>query len=161
MLTIARATSPDDIAAVKLLLRGMVGHFRDHGAEDLADDVFDHEVDGPDAEFAEPHGRMLLARLDGEPVGILALRPTHRGTGVELRRMYVLPSARQRGVGRALILAMIDEARAMGEPVLRLVTVPAFATAIALYESLGFRRVPQFRPSSAPDAIFMQRELTE
>jgi GNAT superfamily N-acetyltransferase len=161
MLTIARATSPDDIAAVKLLLRGLVQHFRDHGEDDLADDEFDHEVGTPDAEFAEPHGRMLLARLDGQPVGILALRPTHRGTGVELRRMYVLPAARRHGVGRALIVAMIEEARAMGEPVLRLVTVPAFSSALALYESLGFRRVPQFRPSSAPDALFMERELTE
>jgi len=73
--------------------------------------------------------------------------------------MYVLPSARRTGVGRALVLAMIDEARAMGEPVLRLVTVPAFGAAMTLYTSLGFHRVPPFRPSSAPDAVFMEREL--
>jgi GNAT superfamily N-acetyltransferase len=73
--------------------------------------------------------------------------------------MYVTLAARGKGIGRALILAMIDEARAMGEPALKLVTVPGFATAIALYESLGFQRVPQFRPSSAPDAVFMEREL--
>ena len=161
MLTTTRATSPDDIAAVKLLLRGLVQHFRDHGEDDLSDDEFDHEVGTPTAEFAPPHGRMLLARLDGQPVGILALRPMHYGTGVELRRMYVLPSARHRGVGRALVLAMIDEARAMGEPALKLVTVPAFEDALALYTSLGFRRVSAFRPSSAPDAVFMERELTE
>lgn len=159
MLAIAPARTPEDIAAVKLLLRGMVEHFRSHGADDLPDDEFDAEVEGPAAQFAEPRGRLLLARLDGEPVGVLGLRPTPGGTGVELRRMYVTPAARRHGVGRALVLAMIEEARAMGEPALRLVTVPAFASAVALYESLGFRPVPPFRPSSAPDAIFMEREL--
>lgn len=160
MLTIARATSPDDLAAVKLLLRGIVAHFHDHGWTELAETAFDREVDGPDAEFAELSGRMLLAREDGEPVGILALRPLADGTP-ELRRMYVVPAARQRGVGRALIEAMVAEAGEMGHTRLRLVTVPAFPVAIRLYESLEFERVAPFRESTAPDAIFMERELSE
>jgi GNAT superfamily N-acetyltransferase len=101
---------------------------------------------------------MLLAREDGEPVGILALRPLPDGVP-ELRRMFVAPDARRRGVGRALIVRMLEEAREAGHTRLRLVTVPAFATAIALYESLGFEHVSPFRESTAPDAVFMERKL--
>ena len=158
VIAITRVRTPDDTAAVKTLLRGMVAHFRAHGWPEVADDEFDAEVEGPGAQFAEPAGRLLLARVDGEPVGCLALRPLPDGT-VELRRLFVTPAARRSGVARALVLRMLDEAREAGHGVVRLVTVPAFGEAISLYESLGFTRVAPFRPSTADDAVFMEWRL--
>jgi GNAT superfamily N-acetyltransferase len=158
VIDITPARTPDDVAAVKTLLRGMAAHFRVHGWPGVADDEFDAEVEGPQAQFAEPAGRLLLARIDGEAVGCLGLRPLADGT-VELRRMFVAPEARRSGVARALVLRMINEARDAGHDAVRLVTVPAFAEAITLYESLGFVQVAPFRPSTAEDAVFMERRI--
>ena len=65
-------------------------------------------------------------------------------TTAELKRMYVEPSARGRGVGRALVEALEREAHRIGVAQVVLETGTRLAPAIRLYESLGYSRIPLF-----------------
>jgi ribosomal protein S18 acetylase RimI-like enzyme len=93
-------------------------------------------------------GRLLVARLEGDPVGLGALKPVGAETA-EIKRMYVRPVGRSRGVGRALLERLLADARAEGYHVARLETATFMTTAQALYRSLGFRDAAMFDGSEA------------
>ncbi len=95
------------------------------------------------ADMVEPEGLLLLARRDGRPVGCAALHLFGDGVA-DGKRMWVDRSARGLGLGRRLLLALEDEARARGVIRLRLDTNRNLVEAIALYRSLGYEEVPAF-----------------
>lgn len=111
-------------------------------------------------EYAAPAGRLLLGLTESMIAGTVALKPVIAGAG-EVRRLYVRPAARRHGVGRALMAALIDEARREGYQSLRLETLEGMAAARALYASLGFREAPPWRaPSTDHDkTVFMALTL--
>lgn len=90
--------------------------------------------------FAPGHGCFLTAWLDGAIVGMGGMRRHAAGIG-ELKRMYVEPEARGRGVARVLLARLEDAARADGHRELRLETGTMQPEAIALYESSGYRPI--------------------
>lgn len=96
-------------------------------------------------EFAPPNGTFLVAYLDGEPVGCAGWR-SHGDTGevAELKRMYVSPVARGRGVARAVLAGIEESARKHGRRRLVLECGDRQPEAIALYQSSGFERIPDF-----------------
>ena len=113
----------------------------------------DEEPDDPEAEWAlevadvtPPHGVFLVAYLDGRPVGCGALRPLpEAGAGVaEIKRMYTSPSARRRGVSRAVLARLESEAAGFGYRRLQLQTGLRQPEAMALYGANGYHRVPNF-----------------
>jgi putative acetyltransferase len=89
--------------------------------------------------------RYLVAVADGEAVACVALQPTpdDAATG-EVKRMYVAPAARGRGLARALLRAVEDLAREMGYRRLRRATGDKQPAAIALYESSGYARTAPY-----------------
>ncbi|HKG66053.1 MAG TPA: GNAT family N-acetyltransferase, partial [Solirubrobacteraceae bacterium] len=90
-----------------------------------------------------PRGLLLLARLDGEPVGCGVL--WHHGGGVaDAKRMWVAPPARGLGLGRRLLAELERHARAAGVRTLRLDTNRALTEALALYRSAGFQEIERF-----------------
>lgn len=93
-------------------------------------------------EFSTP-GVFLLVELDGAAVGCGGVRPRGAVEG-ELKRMYVEPVVRGRGLARALLSALVAHARAAGMVRLLLETGTEQPEAIALYESEGWRPVPAF-----------------
>ncbi|MFK0192252.1 GNAT family N-acetyltransferase [Kitasatospora sp. NPDC090308] len=111
-----------------------------------------------DLELTAPRGGVfLLARLDGRPAGCAGVRtlaadpadpgaPTVSGApgSAELKRLYVRPSARGHGLGRALLAAAEDAARALGRTRLRLDTMAEFAEARALYTAAGYADIPPY-----------------
>jgi GNAT superfamily N-acetyltransferase len=86
---------------------------------------------------------LVVRDEDGAALGCGAVRPLDAET-VELKRMYVRPAARGRGLGAALLRALEDEARALGARRVRLETGPGQPEAIALYERAGYRAIPCF-----------------
>ncbi|MGY1753922.1 GNAT family N-acetyltransferase [Blastococcus sp. SYSU D01042] len=87
---------------------------------------------------------VLVARDDdGTALGCGALRPLGDGAA-EVKRMYVVQSARGRGVGRAVLAGLEDAARAHGWSTLRLETGPRQPEAVALYRSAGYRPIDAF-----------------
>jgi len=113
----------------------------------------------PFGRYIEPGGDVLLARdSDGRVIGCVALEPT--GGGVfELSKMAVSPAERGCGIGRLLLQAAIDRARALGASSLFLGSNRRLAAAVQLYESAGFRHVPRERVGPLPYAradVFMK-----
>ena len=87
---------------------------------------------------------VLLARdADGTPVGCGALRELEAGVA-EIKRMYVVPEARGRGISRAVLTALEAAAADRGWTTLRLETGPRQPEAIGLYEGAGYRAIPAF-----------------
>ena len=110
-------------------------------------------------EVAEGRGVFLIAFVDGAPVGCGAVRRIAEGTG-EIKRMFVRPEARGRGVGRALLMTLESEARRLGFARLLLETGVRQTEAIALYESAGFTsRVPFGEYAGSPLSVCMGKEL--
>jgi DNA-binding MarR family transcriptional regulator/N-acetylglutamate synthase-like GNAT family acetyltransferase len=94
-------------------------------------------------ELVEPRGLLLVARLQGEPVGCGALK-LHGDEPAEIKRMWVARSARGLGLGRRLLADLERHASDRGAPAARLETNRSLTEAIALYRSAGYREVAAF-----------------
>jgi putative acetyltransferase len=101
---------------------------------------------------------LLVARIDGEEVGCVALKPLSGGA-CEMKRLYVRSTARGSGTGRALVEASIARARELGYAVMRLDTLPTMDAARALYVSLGFRPIERYNDNPVEGVVFFEREL--
>jgi putative acetyltransferase len=89
--------------------------------------------------------RFFVARNDGRAAGCGGVLLVGREYA-EVKRMYVRPAFRGRGVGRLMLDHLIAQARAHGLTVIRLETGIHQREAISLYERRGFRRIPPFGP---------------
>jgi ribosomal protein S18 acetylase RimI-like enzyme len=151
MIEIRCAVTSSDLETARALLR-QYGAIPEVGVCVVG---FEAEVAGLPGRYAEPEGTLLLASLDGRAVGCGALRKL--GPGVcEMKRLFVDPSARGAGVGRALALRLIEEGRERGYQVARLDTLPVMHSAIALYRSLGFHQIGRYDSGSPQDAIYFE-----
>jgi putative acetyltransferase len=100
------------------------------------------QLDDPFAAYIDPGGVILIADVDGRPIGCVALAPD--GTGAwELSKMAVAPESQGYGVGRKLVAAAIDHSRARRARSLYLGSSKKLASAVHLYEALGFKHVPR------------------
>ncbi len=98
------------------------------------------QLDDPVAAYIDTGGAILIAELDGRPIGCVALSPD--GTGAyELSKMAVSPALRGHGAGRKLLAAAIDHARGIGARSLFLGSSRKLASAVHLYEAFGFEHV--------------------
>jgi len=128
---------------------------------------FDEELRALPGMYAPPRGRLLLAIEDGGPAGCVGLHEWD-GPAAEMKRLYVRPAFRGRGLGRTLSEAALAEApeaalaeaRALGYRSVRLDTVPSLMqSAIALYRELGFREIPPYRDNPIPGALYFELKL--
>ena len=115
------------------------------------------------AKFLPPNGRLLLGRCNGQVAGIACMRKLGKDIG-EIKRMYVCPAIRRRGVGRALVRRLLDDAHAIGYPRIRLDSARFMKQAHALYRSFGFREIEPYEGSEIPKEfqvhwIFMERDV--
>ncbi len=115
----------------------------------------------PAASVFEPvnGGAFVIGRIDGQAVACGGVARYDDVTG-EIRRMYVVPSARGLGLSRRLLAALEDEARALGYSLVRLETGKLQAAAIALYVSAGFGPIPRYGPfANDPKSVCFEKRL--
>jgi putative acetyltransferase len=108
--------------------------------------------------YAPPAGRLLLAVEDDSVLGCVAIRLVRDGD-CEMKRLYVRPSGRGRGIGRLLATTSLGEARHAGYHRVLLDTLPSMSEALALYHSLGFSEVPPYYHNPIPGALYFALSL--
>jgi putative acetyltransferase len=120
---------------------------------------FDQELAELPGSYAPPEGRLLLAESDGQVAGCIALHKLEADI-CEMKRLYVRPQFRGKGLGRILIDRVIAEARQMGYQRMRLDTVePVMRDAVAMYRKIGFREIPPYCNNPMPGALYMELAL--
>ena len=151
---VREATDPADVGAVRgLVLAHVDERATTPGVEHMKADAL--ALPGP---YVAPRGAIWLAHAGDESVGCVALRPLPDRVG-EVKRMYVAPGWRGRGVGRALLETLIERARTLGYQRLRLGTLADMTTAQALYQSLGFAPIDRYRADEMVDTEFYEKDL--
>ncbi|TAJ89126.1 MAG: GNAT family N-acetyltransferase [Reyranella sp.] len=126
---------------------------------------FEAELADLRAKYGPPGGALLLARVDGESAGTVALRQLEPGIG-EMKRLYVRPDFRRErtesgnSIGRELAHRIVETARACGHRRLRLDTIgPQMEAAIKLYRTMGFTEIAPYYPSPVPGTVYMELVL--
>jgi putative acetyltransferase len=115
----------------------------------------------PAASIFEPPngGAFLVGSIDGEAVACGGVARYDDVTG-EIRRMYVVPSARGRGLSRRVLEALEHEARTLGYALVRLETGNLQAAAVGLYVSAGFQPIPRYGPFARdPKSVCFEKRL--
>jgi ribosomal protein S18 acetylase RimI-like enzyme len=120
---------------------------------------FDKELAELPGEYAPPRGRLLVAEYGGELAGCVALHPLQE-TVCEMKRLYLRPQFRGKGLGRILAETIISEARSIGYSAIRLDTVePVMKDAVAIYRRLGFQEIPPYCANPIAGALYMELKL--
>lgn len=147
-------------------VRQLIGSYLASLGFDIGFQGLDPELEDPASSYGPPAGAALLAfRGGGErdgasrAIGFTGVRPFGDGADGELKRMYVAPAARGLGLGRALGLAAIGEARRLGYRRLLLDSRTSLVAACALYCDLGFVEIAAYRHNPFDDAVFLALDL--
>ena len=112
------------------------------------------------AEFLPPHGLFLVAEVDGVPAGCGAWRALPSGQA-EIKRVYVAPEFRRRGIAQLIVAALEEGAAAAGHAEVVLNSGREQPEALALYADLGYGPVPGYGVyACAPGAVFLGKALT-
>ena len=119
---------------------------------------YDEEAGNPAAKYALPRGRLYLALHDGKAAGCIALRPLSDDR-CELKRLYVRPQFRGKGIARMLCERILEEAEKTGYREIYLDTLPELSDAIRLYEKLGFTYTDSYNDSPLERTVFMKKVL--
>ena len=155
MLRITQATTQNDIEQAREL-------FKEYEASlgiSLCFQNFAEELANLPGEYAPPGGRLLLAREFDQLVGCVALRPIDQIT-CEMKRLFLRPAYRSRGLGRVLVEAIIEEARKLGYTHMRLDTISdRMGRAVELYKSIGFVEIEPYYQSPVDTTKFMSLDL--
>jgi ribosomal protein S18 acetylase RimI-like enzyme len=156
MVSILPAQVPADLPALSQLFRAYAASL----PIDLGYQGFDGELAALPGKYAPPSGALLIARdASGEALGCVAMRPLETPGICEMKRLYVAPEGRGRGLGKALALAIIDAARAAGHSDMLLDTLPTMHDAQALYRALGFREIAPYYDTPIEGTVFMSLPL--
>lgn len=110
--------------------------------------------------YMPPDGALILAKRDGIPAGCVGLRKME-GRRCEMKRLYVRPEFRGKGLGKALCSRIILKGRQLGYREMLLDTLSTMTDAQALYRSHGFRETVPYYHNPLPEAQYMQLTLDE
>jgi len=149
-----RLVQTDDIPEVRAMLREYVAWI----GLDLSFQEIDDEIADLPGDYDEPTGALLVAEENHHLIGMIALRPLS-GSICEMKRLWVRPEGRGRGVAKELVAQILDQARHLNYDEIRLDTLPMMTNAQSLYESLGFHDVASYYKTPIKGTRFMAKRL--
>ncbi|KAF2147674.1 acetyltransferase [Myriangium duriaei CBS 260.36] len=161
--TISPALFPQDLSTVTALFEAYTASLN----LDLSFQSYSTELASLPGAYSPPAGRLYIAwSEEGEAWGCVALRPLTKSTvseceGLvgEIKRLYVVPAARGKGVGRALAEKVLAGAREVGYEVVKLDTLGSMHAAIGMYKGLGFEECERYYDTPVQGTVFMRLRL--
>ena len=154
-LSFSQAESPAQIAQARELFL----EYAQSLGFSLCFQNFDQELAGLPGDYAPPEGRLLLAEYEGLLAGCVALHKLEPGI-CEMKRLYLRPQFRGKGLGRLLAERIIAGARQIGYRSMRLDTVePVMKDAVAMYRKLGFKEIAPYCTNPMAGALYMELQL--
>ncbi len=167
-IEIREAKLPNDIDCIKLLwtdyltwgnnkMQLLYGVHPHNPEEAIKDDI--KNID----KFLPPNGRLILAFIDNKACGIGCLKSINNEIG-EIKRMYVDPSFRKIGAGRAILQGLLNAAKESGYKKVRLDSPKFMEAAHSLYRSFGFTAISVYPEVEIPEEfrkylLFMEIDL--
>jgi putative acetyltransferase len=148
------ARSSEHLQQVKVLFRAYAASLN----FSLCFQGFDEELASLPGKYAPPVGELLLAMLDTQSLGCVALRDLGEGI-CEMKRLYVDPAHRGAGLGEKLVSEIINSGRALGYKTMRLDTIASMHPAIRLYRRAGFREIAPYTHNPLPGAAYFELSL--
>ncbi len=153
-MEITRAHSANHIEEIRRLFR----EYETFLAVDLCFQGFEDELAGLPGQYAPPDGALLIAVENQKAAGCVALRKLEDGI-CEMKRLFVRPQYRCRGLGRMLAERIIDKAARLGYTSMYLDTLDKLKEALHLYESLGFKLRKPYYPNPLPGVLYWELDL--
>jgi GNAT superfamily N-acetyltransferase len=139
--------------------------FREYAASldvDLCFQNFDAELAGLPGEYAEPRGVLLLAFVDDQLAGCVAMRglaDVDHANACEMKRLFVRRAFRRFGLGRLLAQALMERAASAGYSTMLLDTLDEMESARELYATLGFEEVAPYYFNPIAGAHYLKAPL--
>jgi GNAT superfamily N-acetyltransferase len=155
MLTLREPSSFADLACVRLLFE----EYRTWLGIDLGFQKFDEELASLPGDYGRPRGRLWLAMMGAEAAGCAGIRPFGQGD-CEMKRLYVRPGQRGKGVGKRLAATAIEVAKQIGYRRMYLDTLASMTDATRLYRSLGFQETEPYTYNPYPNVLYFALDLT-
>jgi GNAT superfamily N-acetyltransferase len=153
-MRLLQAATPNEWAEAQRLVREYAASLD----VDLSFQNFEQELQHFTTEYAAPNGAFILAEEAGQYLACIAVRQFSGEIG-EIKRLYVVPAARGRGLGRLLVERIIVMARAIGYRSLLLDTLPSMKEAQSLYVALGFKPTAPYRFNPVAGSAFLRLDL--
>jgi ribosomal protein S18 acetylase RimI-like enzyme len=119
---------------------------------------YDAEIAHLEQKYGPPAGRLYLAMADGAVAGCIALRKLDE-CRCEMKRLYIRPAFRGKGIARRLVEMLLADARQDGYEAMVLDTFPFLRQAVNLYRDLGFYEIPSYNDSPVDSTIYMRKDL--
>lgn len=119
---------------------------------------YDDELADLRHKYGEPDGRLYIAYLGDKAVGCVGMK-RQTESACELKRLYIRPEYRGRGLARYLSELILSEAKKAGYKSVLLDTLDFLKDAQALYKRLGFHEIPKYNDSPMENAIYMEYDL--
>ena len=164
MITIGRAKSSQQVAAVQALMREYLLSYlaQTPGSENAAAfQGWETEIESLPGIYAPPKGRLLLATFDDQPAGCVALKSVQEDIA-ELKRLFMHPAFRGHGIGEQMVNVLIEEARSIGYRRVILDSHISMKAAHKIYLKAGFKFVdspPDLPQEFKAIVVFMECEL--
>lgn len=153
-IEIQLAHEPGHYQAAEALIRGYVAWL----GIDLSFQNLEAELAELAAMYAEPHGGLLLAAVNGNDAGVAGIRRFKDGD-CELKRIFVRAEYRGLGIGQRLLTASVELARRLGYAAIKLDTADFMAAAIRLYQAHGFVEILAYRFNPHDEARYFELKL--
>ena len=125
---------------------------------DLSFQDIDNELSNFSSMYGHPNGLFLLAWYRDELGGGVGLRMLETKV-CEMKRLFVYDQLKNRGIGRSLCIAVVQEAKKMGYEKMRLDTLGRMKAAMKLYKSLGFEDIEPYCFNPDPTTKYMELNL--
>jgi GNAT superfamily N-acetyltransferase len=150
MSTIYQATTKQDFEKARTLTLEYLSWVVDHAREFLdikldVDAMLNYSMANLD-DYLPPQGRLLLADVGGDTVGVVFMKPLRKDC-CEIKRMYVRSGYRGKKIGYDLLTSVIDEAKKMGNTSVLLDSIAFMDQAHSLYRAFGFEETEHYPES--------------